>query len=271
MEEVEGANRSAVESCNKVLNLLSNPQVAQDQLQFRNLSMETGEAIGKFRKVASLLSKTLGHARAKISKNLLVSKADILLSKGVEFNRNEMVDHQIGSFLSLNSNLRENIVKHECGPSVTKSNVCSETPSLSLEIGLSYENKSSILGKAQPTSEQNRFQLLQHQRMQQHQLMKYRFQQQQQADIMFSKSNSGISLNFESSSCTPTMSSNRSFISSLSIDGSVANVNGGAFQYFGGGRSLDHSLPLQRKKCSGRGDNGSLKCGSSRCHCSKKK
>lgn len=92
-----------------------------------------------------------------------------------------------------------------------------------------------------------------------------------QAEMMFRKSNSsGINLNFDSSSCTPTMSSTRSFISSLSIDGSVANLDGNAFHLIGAPRSSDQNSQHKRK-CS-RGDDGSVKCGSSgRCHCSKKR
>uniref|UniRef100_A0A7N0R9Z9 WRKY domain-containing protein n=1 Tax=Kalanchoe fedtschenkoi TaxID=63787 RepID=A0A7N0R9Z9_KALFE len=270
MEGVEGANRAAVESCNKVLSLLSQPSAAPDELLCcRNLTVETGEAVGKFRRVVSMLGRTVGHARARMSKNLPMP--EVPLSKEFESTQIENVDHQAGSFLSLNSNLGENI-KQESGPSVTRSIVCSENPSLSLEIGLNYNNQPAQTGKPQQImSAQQHHQLLQQQRMQQHQLMKYRFQQQQQADMMFSKSNSGISLNFESSSCTPTMSSNRSFMSSLSMDGSIANPNGGVLQYFGASRSLDQNLQLQKRKCKGRGENGSLKCGSSRCHCSKKR
>ncbi|GMJ09086.1 WRKY DNA-binding protein 21 [Hibiscus trionum] len=75
-----------------------------------------------------------------------------------------------------------------------------------------------------------------------HFLQKQQQMKHQAEMMMFRKSNSiGISLNFDSSSCTPT----RSFVSSLSIDGSVANLNG---------------------------TGGSGKCGSSaRCHCSKKR
>ncbi|KAE8685037.1 Protein WRKY1 [Hibiscus syriacus] len=93
-----------------------------------------------------------------------------------------------------------------------------------------------------------------------------------QAEMMFRRSNSGISLNFDSSSCTPTMSSTRSFISSLSIDGSVANLDGGgAFLFNGGSRSSDQGSQ-HKKKCSARGGEGSVKCGSSgKCHCSKKR
>jgi len=100
-------------------------------------------------------------------------------------------------------------------------------------------------------------------------------QQQQlkhQAEMMYKRSNSGINLNFDNSSCTPTMSSARSFISSLSIDGSVANLDGNGFNLIGVSHSSDQNLSQQRKRCSGRGEDGSVKFSSSgRCHCSKKR
>uniref|UniRef100_M1A338 WRKY transcription factor n=1 Tax=Solanum tuberosum TaxID=4113 RepID=M1A338_SOLTU len=62
----------------------------------------------------------------------------------------------------------------------------------------------------------------------------------------------------------------RSFISSLSVDGSVANGN--SFHLIGASHSADQSSFQHKRKCSGRGDEGSGKCGSSgRCHCSKKR
>ncbi|CAI9775726.1 unnamed protein product [Fraxinus pennsylvanica] len=74
------------------------------------------------------------------------------------------------------------------------------------------------------------------------------------------------------STCTPTMSSTRSFFSSLSIDGSVANLNGNAFHLVGAARSADQNSYQHKRRCSGRGEDGSGKCGSSgRCHCSKKR
>ncbi|XP_039034026.1 probable WRKY transcription factor 21 [Hibiscus syriacus] len=73
-------------------------------------------------------------------------------------------------------------------------------------------------------------------------------------------------------SCTPTMSSTSSFVSSFSIDGSVANLDGGsAFHAIRVPCSANQGSQ-HKKKCSGRGEDGSIKCGnsSSRCHCSKK-
>ncbi|KAK6120047.1 hypothetical protein DH2020_046177 [Rehmannia glutinosa] len=112
------------------------------------------------------------------------------------------------------------------------------------------------------------YHFLQQQRFQLHQQQ----QLKQQAEIMYRRSNSGISLNFDSSTCTPTMSSTRSFISSLSVDGSVANLDGNAFHLIGAARSADQSSFHHKRRCSGRGEDGSVKCGGSgRCHCSKKR
>ncbi|QCE06315.1 WRKY transcription factor 22 [Vigna unguiculata] len=66
MEEVEQANRAAVESCHRVLSLLSQPR---DQVQHRNLVVETGDAVVRFKKVVSLLQSGLGHARVRKVKN----------------------------------------------------------------------------------------------------------------------------------------------------------------------------------------------------------
>ncbi|RYR01035.1 hypothetical protein Ahy_B06g079899 [Arachis hypogaea] len=76
MEEVEEANRAAVESCHRVLTVLSQPQ---DQVHYRNLMVETGEAVVRFKKVVSLLSNSLGHARVRKHKKLQVPFSQSIL------------------------------------------------------------------------------------------------------------------------------------------------------------------------------------------------
>ena len=66
MEEVEEANRAAVECSHRVLRLLSQPQ---DQIQYRNLMAQTGEAVFRFKRVVSLLNTGLGRARVRKMKN----------------------------------------------------------------------------------------------------------------------------------------------------------------------------------------------------------
>ncbi|CAN6439476.1 unnamed protein product [Victoria cruziana] len=94
-----------------------------------------------------------------------------------------------------------------------------------------------------------------------------------QADLLYRRSNGSINLKFDNSSCTPTVSSTRSFMSSLSMDGSVANMDGKAFRLIGPSSSQDRISHHQKRKCSGKGEDGNGgKCGTSgRCHCSKRR
>ncbi|KAG0497100.1 hypothetical protein HPP92_001791 [Vanilla planifolia] len=91
------------------------------------------------------------------------------------------------------------------------------------------------------------------------------------------ENNGGINLKFDTPSCSQTISSTtRSFLSSLSMDGSgsVSGLDGKAFHLFSGshqaGRATSHSN--SRRRCTGKGEDGNGKCASSgRCHCSKKR
>ncbi|KAJ7972703.1 putative WRKY transcription factor [Quillaja saponaria] len=255
MEEVEEANRVAVESSHRVLDLLSQPQ---DQVQYRNLMVETGEAVVRFKKVVSLLSNGLGHARVRKLKKLQTPFPQSILldyptsrtdtqSKNPEFQKFSFPDNSI----------------QELGPN-TRNSPCLGNPSLELS-----SNGKNHLQLAQQASSAHYHYL---QQQQQQRILLQQQQMKNQAEMMFGRTNSGINLNFDSSSCTPTMSSTRSFISSLSIDGSVANMDGSAFHLIGAPLSSDQSSQQHKRKCSGRGDDGSVKCGSSgRCHCSKKR
>ncbi|KAF8388180.1 hypothetical protein HHK36_026846 [Tetracentron sinense] len=266
MEEVEEANKAAMESCHRVLSLLSQPQ---DQLQYRNLVVETGEAVFKFKRVVSLLSTGLGHGRARKRKKFQSPfPQNIFLD-----NPNSQPDSKPKSLQLLPTNFLEKPVQ-EIG-STTKNSlqltqkIFLENPAL--EMGSSVKNPLQL---AQQTPSAH-YQFLQKQQQQQQQQQRFQLQQQQmkhQADMMYLRSNSGINLNFDSSSCTPTMSSTRSFISSLSMDGSVASLDGKAFHLIGAPHSLDRNSNQPKSRCSGRGGDGNVKCGSSgRCHCSKRR
>ena len=85
----------------------------------------------------------------------------------------------------------------------------------------------------------------------------------------------GVNLKFDGSNCTG--SSSRSFLSSLSMEGSMASLDGSRssrpFQLVSG--SQTSSTPelglMQRRRCAGRED-GSGRCATgSRCHCAKKR
>ncbi|GAB2298312.1 WRKY Transcription Factor [Dionaea muscipula] len=265
MEGVEEANRAAVESCHRVLSLLAQPQ---DQVQYGNLSAETWQAVGKFKRVVSLLNNNIGHGRFRMVKKCGTPfPPNVLLGSP-----NTKDDSPIMNPLQLlHTNMSECPTIHDNG-STGKSSLCWGNQSLQT---MSSNGKSS-LHLAQAKSAHYQF-LQQQQQQQQQQKKKMQLQQQQQlkhhqAEKWYRRSNSGINLNFDSSSCTPTMSSTRSFISSLSIDGSVANLDANGFNLIGAAYSTGHNSSLDRKRCSGKGDDGSVKCGSSvRCHCSKKR
>lgn len=271
MEEVEEANKAAVASCHRVLSLLSQPQ---DQVQFRNLKAETGEAVFRFKKVVSLLNTGLGHARVRKLKKLQIPFPESVLLD----NPNCTTDHSSKTPHFLQSRFAENPTQ-DLSLNVRNS-LSLGNPSLELSangktpIQLTQQALPAHYHFLQQQQQHQQQQQQQHQQQQQQQQQRLLLQQQQmkqQAEMMYRRSNSGINLNFDSSSCTPTMSSTRSFISSLSIDGSVANLDGNSFHLIGAPISSDQNSQHKRK-CSVRGDDGSAKCGSSgRCHCSKKR
>jgi hypothetical protein len=254
MEEIEEANRKAVECSYRVLRLLSQPQ---DQTQLRNMMVETGEAVFRFKKVVSLLNSGLGHARVRKVKRIPTPfPQNILLD-----NLSRRTDH-----LSQNNFLQNPI--QEMGSHV-KSTLALGNPLLDTPL-----NGKTPLQLAQQIPQAKHHYFIQQQLQKQQEMIQLQQQQQmkQQAE-MYRRSNSGINLNFDSSTCTPTMSSTRSFISSLSIDGSsVANMDGSGFSLIGAAGSSDQNPHPHKRRCSGKGDDGSTKCASSgRCHCSKKR
>ncbi|KAK8326807.1 hypothetical protein V6Z11_A11G139800 [Gossypium hirsutum] len=248
MEEVEEANKAAIESSHRVLSILSQPQ---DEVSCRHLMAETGEAVFRFKRVVSLLNSGLGHARVRKLRKLQAP-----------FPQSTLLDTP------------------RCNPSA------SDYPSKNLHLGChessvqeltSHARKSLYLGNPSlelSSNGKHPLQLSQKASLGHYHFLQKQHQMKQQAEMMFRKSNSsGMNLNFDSSSCTPTMSSTRSFLSSLSMDGSVTNLSGGgsaAFHLIGTHRSSDQSS--QQKKCYGKAEDGSVKCGTSgRCHCSKKR
>ncbi|KAF5188441.1 Wrky1 [Thalictrum thalictroides] len=282
MEEVEEANKAAVESCNRVFNLLSKPL---DQNGYRNLMGETGEAVAKFKKVVSLLSTGLGHARVRKQKKNLQFQSpfpqNIFLDKP-----NPSTDTSHNPLQLLQNNFHKNQIVEV---SLTAKNPEQFTQKMFLEssaLDRGSVSKASLTFSSQRPSvtpyqlfqqqqhqQAQRFQLqLQQQQQQQQQLQQQQQQQMKfQAEMMQRRSDSGISLKFDSPSCTQTMSSTRSFMSSLSLDGSVANMSGNSFHLIGAPQS-SNSHQNHKRRCSGRGPDGSVKCGSSgRCHCSKRR
>lgn len=248
MEEVEEANRMAVESCYRVLGLLTQ---AQDPAQLRSIALGTDEACAKFRKVVSLLSNQGGgggtHPRAKV-----VSR------------------RQAPGFLSQKSFLDNNtpvVVLNSAHPSTSSAQVYPRNSILDSQAAHPIGGPPKLV---QPLSAHFQF----------GDASRYQFQHQQQQQKMraemFKRSNSGINLKFDSPSATGTMSSARSFMSSLSMDGSVASLDAksSSFHLIGGPAMSDpvNAQQAPRRRCSGRGEDGNGKCAATgRCHCSKRR
>ncbi|KAI5076078.1 hypothetical protein GOP47_0008143 [Adiantum capillus-veneris] len=90
----------------------------------------------------------------------------------------------------------------------------------------------------------------------------------------YGKSSTAYSLSEHSLSCTPPLSTaTGSFMSSLSIDGSVSKDKNSVFQQVFGSGSGRPPLSLSKKKCSGgKSDEPGGRCHSSgKCHCSKRR
>ncbi|GER55201.1 WRKY DNA-binding protein 39 [Striga asiatica] len=211
MEEVETANLSAIESCHRVISILSKPQ---DQNQLRTLSDQTAQAVQKFRRVISLLGSTCGHARVRKSKKIQTPfPQSIFLENPISKTEYHHLIPNPLSLIKINNDLSL------------------KTPSLDLHLSQQKSTRSSY----------------------------HHFYRQ-------SSSNGGVSFNFDGSTCTtPAMSSARSFISSLSMEGSVANFDSNGFRLVGPARSVDHGSFHHKRRCS-------VKCGGNgKCHCSKKR
>jgi hypothetical protein len=246
MEEVEEANRIAVESCHRVLGLLSQPQ---DPAQLRSIALGTDDACAKFRKVVSLLSNEGGvsHPRAKVATRK--QTPGFLSQKGFLDNNTPVV--------VLNSSAHPSTSSAQVYPrnSILDSHQIGGPPKL-----------------VQPLSAHFQFgNVSRYQFQHQHQ------QQKMQAE-MFKRSNSisGINLKFDTPGAAGSMSSARSFMSSLSMDGSVASMDAksSSFHLIGGPAMSDpvNAQQAPRKRCTGRGEDGNGKCAvNGRCHCSKRR
>ncbi|CAN1132005.1 Probable WRKY transcription factor 74 [Linum perenne] len=220
MERVEEANKAAIESCYRVLGLISNP--IQDQaVQAKNLAAETGDAVLKFKRVVSLLTS---RARFRKQKNKLISS----LPRTV--------------FLDYNSSRDDS--------TALTTEILAPKPLQIVHPGSNFV--------------QTRFPDLDSGLMNSRMMT---FQQQQNI-----QNSSGMNLMFDHGETVSTTT--RSFMSSLSMDATVGNFDGGgsdSFHLIGIPRQSSSSYQMNcRRRCS-----GSVKCGQSassgKCHCSKRR
>ncbi|CAN8265441.1 unnamed protein product [Cochlearia groenlandica] len=244
MEELEAANKSAVDSSHLLLNLLSQQQ--QQTNSSKSLTVETREAVSKFKKVSSLLSK--GLVQRKITRkldNIFKLKSSLL-----------------PQHIFLESPIYSNNVKNGFSPVLSPKPLQIIPPPLSSSPLMLLNQKicaeKSFLELKPPSSS-------------------YQFLHNNKK-AMYSRSNSGLNIKFDgscggggsNSSCfSPSVSNgSRSFVSSLSMDCSVTDYDRNSFHLIGLPQGSDHfSQQSRRTSCS-----GTLKCGSrSKCHCSKKR
>uniref|UniRef100_A0A1J3EQF4 Putative WRKY transcription factor 39 n=2 Tax=Noccaea caerulescens TaxID=107243 RepID=A0A1J3EQF4_NOCCA len=243
MEEVEAAHKSAIESCHGVLKLLS-----QQPTDPKSLFVETREAVSKFKRVASLLSRgSSGHGKFRRINNKFRSsfpqhiflESPICCGNDLSCDYTQVLAPEPLQMVPAPVVYDEINQRHQLGrhppPLMLGHRVCAEKSFLELK----------------PPPFRAPYQLI------------HNHQQ-----IAYSRSNSGVNLKFDGSgsSCyTPSVSNgSRSFVSSLSMDAIVADYDRNSFHLTGLSRGSDQ---ISRKMCS-----GSLKCGSrSKCHCSKKR
>jgi len=314
MEGMEEANRAAVESCHRVLTLLSNPhgQLAPN----KDLVAATGEAVAKFGSVTAKLSNSngnglQGHARVrKIKKPLAIFNSNLFLeSSAVAAASAAAATAAKAPSASPITGLQLFPRYHQMEGSSSKDPVSIPTQ---FPKRLLLENPAS--GLEGPTSQAPAVHMVQpvsvappagtptpalpaahlHFIQQQHSYQRFQLMQQMKIQSeMMKRSNlgdqggslsggggsgvgaKGVNLKFDNSNCTA--SSSRSFLSSLSMEGSLASLDGSRasrpFQLVSGSQAS--STPelglVQRRRCTGKED-GSGRCATgSRCHCSKKR
>nr|QIN97383.1 WRKY46 transcription factor [Isatis tinctoria] len=241
MEEVEAASKIAIESCHGVLNLLSKQQTGDS----KSLMVETREAVSKVKRVASLLARGSGHGKFRRINNKfrpsfpqhIFLESPICCGNDVSSDYTQVLAPEPLQMVPASVAYDEIDPRHQMGhpPLMLGHKMCVDKSFLELK----------------PPPFRAPYQLI------------HNHQQ-----IAYSRSNSGVNLKFDGSgsSCyTPSVSNgSRSFVSSLSMDASVADYDRSSFHLTGLSRGSDQ---ISRKMCS-----GSLKCGSrSKCHCSKKR
>ncbi|RZC68918.1 hypothetical protein C5167_032020 [Papaver somniferum] len=278
MEEIEEANKAAVGSFHGLLSLISQQQ-QQDQNHHyrRSLMVETGEAVFKFKRVISLLNNTsFGHGRVRKQRTKFQSHLPqhIFLD-----NPNSITSAKP---LQIIKTLENTNLELGSTTKTTNNNSLQLSQNMFLDKSAALEmssiSKTSHLILPSTVAHYQFFQQHQQLQLQQHQQRLHLQQQQQQqqkmkfeAEMSYRKSGSGMHVQFDNPSCTPTMSS--SFISSLSMDASASSLDRKQFHFNGVPQSSDrNSQQTPKRRCSGRGEDGSVKCGSSgRCHCSKRR
>lgn len=239
--DVQEMTRAGIESAQRMLNIVSQQHQRHQQQQVeQEFSLAAHEALSNFNKVVSILSRT-GHARVRRgpvrSRTTARVGAEKIFMDGA------------------------NVLQLDSSPNAHPSaSIYSASPSdFSHPHVKQFIPGQSLSSAVLPADNTNR-----------HPQMHYAPLPPQhispQAEIF---RNAYMKLE-NSISCTPTLSSTKSFISSLSMDGSVANDKQMVqYQSIHPGQDRIPGSSSAKRKCSG---NDSGKCASTgRCHCSKRR
>lgn len=263
MENVEVANKVAVESGHRLLSLLGQQnQQPQDQVFSRSLITEADESVVKFKRVVSLLDNRFASARARRLKMLslpILPRKLLLETPYCDPNPSTKNPLQLLPAAYPQNPGSEIDPKSKKAIQITH-NIFHNDPEI--DTRLSIKPPSSEIAQKNPL--QQTIQFPRPNEMQ----MRHFHQQQQKMKYHADMYSSG-----GPSSCSHTVSSNGSFMSSLSMDGSVVNPSGNSFQVIGfPNPSGQNSQELVSRRCTFKDQDGRLKCVSSgKCHCSKRR
>ena len=308
MDGMVESNREAVQSCHKVLDLLSNPH--GQLVPHKDLVEATGAAVAKFGSLASKISSgngRQGHARFRqrikkpmplFDSNLFrdspasAAAADATAAPPKTSSPGPSTSLQLfPRYQQMEASSSKDPVRIPAAqfpqrmvvenPSVG-SNGPARGPPLHLVQPVSVAPPAGTPAPALPAAHLHfiqqqqsyqRFQLM-HQMKLQSEMMKRGGHGDHQGGS--TGAGKGVNLKFDGSNCTG--SSSRSFLTSLSMEGSMASLDGSRssrpFQLVSGSQASstpELGLMQQRRRCAGKED-GSGRCATgSRCHCAKKR
>lgn len=291
--DVQEATRAGLENAQRLLHILSQARQHQDLQQHQDCKTAAGAVITKFKKVVSLLSRT-GHARfrrgpppSRVGGSLASAPASLF--QGPDFLQLVPVSpppppYTAGEYASPPSS--SDLPSKPPPPPSRHFGTAQQQQQSSSSGGGSNgvgPEAAAAAAAAAHQRQHHHHQILQHQHLHQHQQQHQHLQQQQQPgqpqprhfqfqplhvaqpDLMALKP--AFSLD-HSLSCTPPMSNSKSFLSSLSMDGSVATNK--PLLPPPSVRAAPRQGP-SKKKCTGKSDETGGKCGSvGRCHCKRR-
>eukprot|EP00249_Psilotum_nudum_P020512 c27736_g2_i1 orf=443-1531(-) len=251
--KVQEAAKAGLESAQHLLQILSQQQQQQQHLP-ENCSSAAGEALTNFRKVVSLLSRT-GHARVRRGPNKLQIMPSVNLDQ---------------TFLD-----GSHALELDSSSINTPKHISPNGPSC--ELGVPQQWRGYFSCQSSPSAAVSNGSIEALARFQQSLMHSQTIHPQSPLHLLPLSSHSDFmpacpfKLQSTPMSCSLALSSTKSFISSLSVDGSVTNemllIPRHSFD-----STQERNAAPSKRKCSGKGDEAGGKCASTgKCHCSKRR